>query len=217
MARIWFRRLKSLQSLGPCPLCWRKPQSKSGTAPHRAHHATVVCLPQSDQLLTYLQITALGPATITVVRNSQAITSGTLQIDRVAPGLFAMNRQRPGRACRAGDLREGGRIADLAVRIQTLGACRALASRCPLDLGAATDQVFLQLYGTGIRGRTSLSASTAKIGGVDAPVEYAAWCRAWLGWTDKPAVPRSLIGRGELDVVLTVDGKTANTVRVNIK
>jgi len=30
-------------------------------------------------------------------------------------------------------------------------------------------------------------------------------------------VPRSLAGRGEVDVVLTVDGRTANTVKVNIK
>lgn len=28
---------------------------------------------------------------------------------------------------------------------------------------------------------------------------------------------RSLIGRGEVDVVLTVDGKTSNTLRVNVK
>jgi hypothetical protein len=30
-------------------------------------------------------------------------------------------------------------------------------------------------------------------------------------------IDRSLIGRGEVDVVLTVDGVAANTVRVNIK
>jgi len=30
-------------------------------------------------------------------------------------------------------------------------------------------------------------------------------------------IPRSLVGRGEVDLVLTVDGKAANTVRVNIK
>jgi len=29
-------------------------------------------------------------------------------------------------------------------------------------------------------------------------------------------VSRSLMGRGEIDIVLTVDGKTANTVKVNI-
>ncbi|MGH9802462.1 MAG: hypothetical protein ACRD82_19015, partial [Blastocatellia bacterium] len=28
---------------------------------------------------------------------------------------------------------------------------------------------------------------------------------------------RNLIGRGDVDVVLMVDGKTANTVRVNVK
>ena len=31
------------------------------------------------------------------------------------------------------------------------------------------------------------------------------------------ALPRSLIGRGEMDLVLMVDGKTANTVKINIK
>jgi len=30
-------------------------------------------------------------------------------------------------------------------------------------------------------------------------------------------LPRALNGRGEVDLVLTVDGKTANTVRVRIK
>ncbi|MGE0132928.1 MAG: hypothetical protein AB7U82_33025 [Blastocatellales bacterium] len=30
-------------------------------------------------------------------------------------------------------------------------------------------------------------------------------------------VPRSLAGRGEIDVVLTVDGRAANTVKLNVK
>ena len=30
-------------------------------------------------------------------------------------------------------------------------------------------------------------------------------------------LPRSLIGRGEVDIILTVDGKTANAVTVNIQ
>ncbi|MGH9855169.1 MAG: hypothetical protein ACREBD_35500 [Blastocatellia bacterium] len=30
-------------------------------------------------------------------------------------------------------------------------------------------------------------------------------------------LPRGLAGRGEVNVVLTVDGKTANTVRINVK
>ena len=30
-------------------------------------------------------------------------------------------------------------------------------------------------------------------------------------------LPRSLIGRGEVDVVLIVEGKTANTVKIKVK
>ena len=30
-------------------------------------------------------------------------------------------------------------------------------------------------------------------------------------------IPRSLAGRGDVDVVLTVDGQPANVVRVNVK
>jgi uncharacterized protein (TIGR03437 family) len=30
-------------------------------------------------------------------------------------------------------------------------------------------------------------------------------------------IPRSLAGRGEVDVVVTVEGKVANTVKINIK
>lgn len=30
-------------------------------------------------------------------------------------------------------------------------------------------------------------------------------------------LPRNLVGRGEVDVVLTVEGKAANTLRINIK
>ena len=30
-------------------------------------------------------------------------------------------------------------------------------------------------------------------------------------------LPRSLAGRGEVDITLTVDGRRANTVRVNFK
>ena len=78
--------------------------------------------------------------------------------------------------------------------------------------------MFLQLYGTGIRGRSSLAAVAAKIGGVDAPVEYAGPVAGLTGLDQvKLRVPLSLAGRGEIGVVLAMDGKTANTVTVSIK
>jgi uncharacterized protein (TIGR03437 family) len=89
----------------------------------------------------------------------------------------------------------------------------------PIDLGPETDLVYLVLYGTGIRFRTGLQGVSAKLGGnVDAPVLYAGGLTGLIGLDQiNVLVPRSLIGRGEIDVALTVDGKTTNTVKVNIR
>jgi uncharacterized protein (TIGR03437 family) len=161
--------------------------------------------------------TALGLATITVVRNAQTVVSGKLLIDRVAPGLFAMNANGQGVA------------AALAIFVKADGSqswqyvfnsgCAAGACQpAPIDLGSATDQVFLQLYGTGIRGRSGLAGMGATIGGVSAAVEYAGAVAGMIGLDQvNLRVPRSLMGRGQVNVVLTTDGKTANTVTVNIK
>jgi uncharacterized protein (TIGR03437 family) len=49
-------------------------------------------------------------------------------------------------------------------------------------------------------------------------VEYAGLAPGFVGLDQiNVIVPRSLIGRGEVGVVLTVDGKMANTVKVSIK
>jgi uncharacterized protein (TIGR03437 family) len=57
-----------------------------------------------------------------------------------------------------------------------------------------------------------------QLGGVDAQVSYAGAQGSLVGLDQVNAlIPRSLIGRGEADVVLTVDGRTANTVQVSIK
>ena len=88
----------------------------------------------------------------------------------------------------------------------------------PLDLGLATDLLFLQFYGTGIRGRSSPAAVTAQIGGVDAPVEDAGPAPAMVGLDQvNLRVPRSLMGRGYVTVVVTVDVKPSNAVTVNIR
>ncbi|MGH9844722.1 MAG: hypothetical protein ACREEM_38890 [Blastocatellia bacterium] len=88
----------------------------------------------------------------------------------------------------------------------------------PIDLGAAADQVFLILFGTGVRFRSGLATVSAKIGGADAQVFYAGPQGSFVGLDQvNLLLPRSLIGRGLVDVVLVVDGVTANTVRVSIR
>jgi len=183
-----------------------------------AEHTAPLWFVSPGQINYYIpEETALGMATITVVRNSQTVSSGTLQIDRLAPGLFTMNANGQGVSAALAIFVKGDGSQTWEYVFNAgcaVGSCQPV----PLDLGAATDQVFLQLYGTGIRGRSSLAAVTATIGGVDAPVEYAGPVAGMVGLDQvNLRVPRSLVGRGQVDIILTMDGKTASTVTVSIK
>ena len=76
----------------------------------------------------------------------------------------------------------------------------------------------MTLYGTGIRGRSSLAGVTASIAGFAAQVLYAGAQSQYAGLDQvNVQIPRALAGRGEVNLALTVDGKIANTVRINIK
>ncbi len=88
----------------------------------------------------------------------------------------------------------------------------------PIDLGPASDNVYLVLYGTGIRNRSDLTKAQATIGGVALPVLYAGQHCCYIGVDQiNVQLPRSLAGRGDVDVTLNVDGKAANTIKVNVK
>ena len=160
---------------------------------------------------------ALGPATITVTSAGQVTGTGDMSIETVSPGLFTANADGKGVPAAAAIT-----VApDLTQTTQEVARCGAAPGSCvpsPIDLGAPGTQVILTLYGTGIRGRSSLAAVTAKIGGLDAAVQYAGVQPQYTGLDQvNVPIPRALAGRGEVDVVLTVDGKAANTVRVNIR
>ena len=77
----------------------------------------------------------------------------------------------------------------------------------------------LILFGTGLRNRSALTAVSCKLGGTDAPVSFAGAQGGFAGLDQINVGPlsRSLAGRGEVEVLLTVEGKTANTVRIAIK
>ncbi len=88
----------------------------------------------------------------------------------------------------------------------------------PINLGPSSDLIILEMYGTGIRSRSSLAAVTIKIGGADGQLLYAGLAPGFVGLDQiDVTIPRSLIGRGNVDVVMTVDGRTANTVKINIQ
>jgi len=82
---------------------------------------------------------------------------------------------------------------------------------------AKDTQVSVSVYGTGIRGRSSLDGVSMTIGGTPVTVTYA-------GPQSAPALdrvdvqlPASLAGAGIVDMKLTVDGVKANTLQINLK
>jgi uncharacterized protein (TIGR03437 family) len=88
----------------------------------------------------------------------------------------------------------------------------------PIELGPETDQVFLVLFSTGIRFRSSLSAVATSIGGLDAQVTYAGAQGDGVGLDQvNVRISRSLSGRGEVGVVMIADSRPANEVRVNVR
>ena len=69
-----------------------------------------------------------------------------------------------------------------------------------------------------MRGRSSLSATTVLIAGVPAEVSFAGAQGDLIGLDQlNLTLPRSLAGRGELCVVLVVDGKSSNIVALHFK
>src|SRR5215471_18368167 len=94
------------------------------------------------------------------------------------------------------------------------------ASGCvgvPIDPGLDTP-VFISFYGTGIRNRDSLANVKMTIDGMDVPVLYAGPTPGFTG-LDQVNVPLilSLRGRGESNVVLTVNGQRSNVVTISVK
>ncbi|MGH9843674.1 MAG: hypothetical protein ACREEM_33475 [Blastocatellia bacterium] len=164
--------------------------------------------------------TAAGTATITITGSDGSFSTGSAQIALVAPGLFAADASGRGLAA-ATALRvrpDGSQQFEAVARFDP---AQNKFVAIPIDLGPESDQVFLILFGTGIRYRSSLSAAAATIGGpngVDAQVTFAGAQGGFVGLDQVNArLPRSLIGRGEVDITLMADGQAANTVKVNIK
>jgi uncharacterized protein (TIGR03437 family) len=159
---------------------------------------------------------ANGPATVTVTSGDGSISIGATVLATVAPGLFAANANGQGVASGVA-LRVRGETQTFEP-IARFDSAQGRFVSAPIALGPESDQVYLILYGAGIRNRSSLTAVTCTIGGVSVPVFFAGEAPGFVGLdqVNIGPLPRSLAGRGEVDVVLMVDGRPANIVRISI-
>ena len=161
---------------------------------------------------------AAGLASITVERGNQPAAGGTVRVDRVAPALFTANASGRGVAS-AFALNVAADGAQTSQLIYTCGSAPAGCVASAIPLGGETDRVFLLLFGTGIRGRASPETVKATIAGIDIPVLFAGPQPEFPGLdqVNLGPLPRSLAGRGEVDLALAVEDRRANTVTVRIQ
>ena len=162
----------------------------------------------------------IGAATLTLsegVGPTARTASGTFMVAPVAPGLFSVDASGQGLAS-AVALRvraDGSQSYEAIVRYDPM---QAKFVAIPLDVSNPAEQVFLITYGTGIRGRSALAAVTATVGGRAVEVVYAG-AQPDLAGLDQVnlRLPTTLAGAGEVNLVLKVDGKTANAVKLSLK
>lgn len=157
-------------------------------------------------------LTATGSARVRVSHDAWTTGLGDLLVEPVAPGLFAANANGSGVAAAVVEHRpdDGSQTLDLTFECSAgPGNCTAV----PVDLGPESEQVFLWLFGTGIRNREGLSDVEVTLGGAAAEVLYAGPQGEFAGLDQVNArLPRTLVGRGEAQLSVRVAAKQSNTV-----
>ncbi len=161
--------------------------------------------------------TAAGTATVTVTASDGTISSGTMQIASVTPTIFSANSTGNGVAA-ASILRVTAANVQTFEPISQFDAAQGKQVTLAVSLGPATDQLFLILYGTGVRGRMSLAATSALIGGLNSEVLFASAQGGFVGLDQiNLRVLRTVTKDSDLNVTFTADTVQSNPVTVRFK
>ena len=118
--------------------------------------------------------------------DGRPVGEADLEIEAVAPDLFQ------------------GQIQVVRLR----GGIQTIEQTSNIDMGPVTDDVYLVLYGSGIRSRSSLENVSASIAGMAVPALYAG-AQGQLPGVDQLilGLPHSLAGTGATLLELAIDGK----------
>ena len=172
----------------------------------------------SPQQVNYLlpSGTANGVADVSLSVDGVTVSTGSITVANVAPSLFSANSSGNGVAA-AYLIRVRSGVQSIEP-ILTFSSSSQRFEPLPIDLGPETDQVFLIFFGTGIRGRSTLGAITARVGGLDLSPSFAGALDTFVGLDQvNVQIPRSLTGRGVVPLELIVDGVVSNQLTVSIK
>lgn len=159
-------------------------------------------------------VVSTGPAVATLNLNGKTVAQSLVQILPFAPGIFTANADGKGvPAAQALRVTQDGSRSSLPVF--QCGTAPGSCASVPIDLGPATDRVYLSLYATGVR---NCSYTTVQIGGIDAQVTGSQAQGQFPGLDQvNLLLPRLLEGKGEVPLTLSACGTTSNTVRITIR
>ncbi len=159
---------------------------------------------------------AEGTALFTAVNGLAEVSSGVFEIRRLTPAIFSANQMGSGVAAATFTaVRNGQEESGLIFACAAAGDCAGV----PLDLGGEGDELYLTLFGTGLRGVSDLSAVEATIGDQPVAVQFAGAQGGFVGLdqVNLGPVSRELVGSGENAIRLSFDGVSANTVSVSFE
>ena len=157
--------------------------------------------------------TAVGTATVKITAGDGHVSVGTVAITPIAPAVFTLNSDSLAAAYVQRVHGDGSQSIEFLYAVD--GANNVTFP--PIDMGPASDQVYVNIFGTGFRGRSALSAVVVKVGGVNVPALYAG--ASTYDGEDQLAIllPRSLVGAGRVLVELSANGNASNTTTLKIR
>lgn len=161
--------------------------------------------------------TAEGIATLTVFSGAGASQTGLVIVGKLSPALFSADSTGVGLAAGSALLvRADGSRAENSLARYDSATGKFIGQ--PIDTGGSGDQVYLTIYGTGIKNRSDLAIVKVKIGGIDSPVEYAGAQGFFVGLDQlNIRLPAGLAGKGEVIVETNIENKNANQLRIVVK
>lgn len=172
----------------------------------------------SPNQVNYLMPAGLAPgqAVVTIKSSDGGISGGIVGISNIAPGLFTVDATGKGVvSSNALTLKPDNTFIQQPTSMFDPNLNKFVS--VPIGLGMDDDRVFLVLYGTGLRLRSSEANVRAQIGGFELPVLYAGPQGVFAGLDQiNIELPRALAGLGEIEITLIADGVATNLVQINI-
>ena len=157
---------------------------------------------------------AAGPATVTVLHGSAPALTASITVANSAPGLYSANSDGAGVAAA-----NAVTVSASEETLRTVSTCNPPALRsclpAPLSIVPTFGTFYIELFGTGIRGASSVQCFVA---GQSVPVLFAGGTSSFGGLDQvNISIPQTLAGTGDVRVYLVADGVASNVVVLNFQ